>query len=114
MALQTYVRFQWAKARFERRALSVASKLPYCSRQWPLTAKNLRIARFADAEDAYGRNRTYVRWTNTTPESLLLQAVKILIRALPTSERAMLRPRLLAMFDVQGHPQSGFVDRGEA
>lgn len=49
---------------------------------------------------------------NSTPESLL--AVKMLIRALPPSERAMLRPWLLATFDAQGHPQRGFVDRAEA
>jgi hypothetical protein len=45
---------------------------------------------------------------NSTPESLLLQAVKMLIRALSASERAMLRPWLLATFDVQGHPQRRF------
>ena len=51
---------------------------------------------------------------NLTPESLLLQAVKLLVRALPASERSRLRPWLLAAYDVQGYPARGFVDKGEA
>lgn len=43
-----------------------------------------------------------------------MQAVKILIRALPPSGRAMLRPWLLAAFDVRGYAQRGLVDHGEA
>lgn len=45
---------------------------------------------------------------NVSPESLLLQAVKMLIAALPASERAALRPWLLAKFDAQGYAQRGF------
>lgn len=40
---------------------------------------------------------------NTTPESEQLQAVKRLIEALSTDERARLRPWLLARFDARGY-----------
>jgi hypothetical protein len=42
---------------------------------------------------------------NTTPESLLMQAVKPLIAGLSNDERARLHPWILACFDVQGQPQ---------
>lgn len=47
---------------------------------------------------------------NASPESLLLQAVKLLIRSLFSEERAVLRPWLLA-FDVQGHARRGPHDQ---
>jgi hypothetical protein len=39
---------------------------------------------------------------NTTPESVLLVAIKALIGLLPASERAALRPWILAKYAVDG------------
>jgi hypothetical protein len=39
---------------------------------------------------------------NQTPESVLLQAVKMLVSILPRPERAALRPWLLARYEVDG------------
>lgn len=51
---------------------------------------------------------------NVSRESVVLQAVKILIGALSAQERAMLRPWLLAKFDVRGDEQRGFTDPKES
>jgi hypothetical protein len=52
--------------------------------------------------------------SNVTRESLLLQAVKMLIRALSASERGMLRPWLLVTYDVRGDANRRFEDASEA
>lgn len=47
---------------------------------------------------------------NTTPESDQLQTVKQLIAALAPSERARLRPWILARYDAQGNEHRSIDD----
>lgn len=61
---------------------------------------------FASVATAFVSQWSNGEMGNVTPESEQLRAVKRLIEALDRDERAMLRPWLLAKFDVQGYPQS--------
>jgi len=48
---------------------------------------------------------------NASVDSPLVAIVKALVAILSPSERAFLRPWLLARYDVAGRPARGFTDR---
>lgn len=48
---------------------------------------------------------------NQRPEPTAIEAVKAQIDRLPREDRAMLRPWLLARYDVQGYPATAYDER---